>query len=74
MVSSAKVITARKNGVVMVPRATIPSGIKEATVNVIVSGGQERRRVAFGVSDRNHVEISQGIRAGERFIVETAGR
>lgn len=71
MTVDAKVITARKSGVVMVPRATIPSGIKEATVNVIVGGGQERRRVAFGVSDRNNVEISQGIRAGERFIVES---
>jgi ABC exporter DevB family membrane fusion protein len=74
MTVDARIITARKSGVVMVPRTAIPSGIKEAMVQVIGSGGQERRRVAFGVSDRNNVEISHGIRAGERFIIDPAGR
>ena len=74
MTVDAKIVTAQRSGVVMIPRSAVPSGAREATVQVLAGSRQERRRLALGVSDRHHVEVSQGIRPGERVVVQSGAR
>jgi HlyD family secretion protein len=74
MTVDARIITAAKTAVVIIPRTAVPGGAREAAARVVAGGREEARRLVFGVSDGQHIEVVEGIRAGERLVLDSVGR
>ena len=55
--------------VVLVPAAAIVREGEETAVFVAAGGKAERRAVVVGIVDREHVEIREGVKAGEQVII-----
>jgi multidrug efflux pump subunit AcrA (membrane-fusion protein) len=72
----ARVIVARRRGVVRIPLAAVHHAQDSPTVTVrSPSGGLRRRAVVLGLSGSEFVEVRSGLRAGERIALpaSTAG-
>jgi len=66
----ARVITERKNGVVMVPLSSVFEYKGEDSVFAVVDGKTALRAVQKGIQDEDFVEITAGLKEGELVISE----
>ena len=64
------IVTARREGSTLVPREAVVSEKGESVVYVEVDGKAERRVVTTGFSDPLHMEIVDGVTAGDHVIVK----
>jgi HlyD family secretion protein len=69
MTVDVKIIVARRDQVLVLPRTVVTIGKSDAVVSVIGPGGTERRRITLGSWDDGRVEVTGGLRAGERVLV-----
>lgn len=69
---SGKIRTRQVDDRVIVPRDSVQSVNEERGVFVQCHGGFEFRPVVTGLSDQNHIEILQGLKAGEPVVIKNA--
>jgi HlyD family secretion protein len=75
MTVDVKILTSFKDRVVLLPRGLVPKGAQQATVRVAgPNAASEARQIRIGLRDDQHVEVTAGLRAGERVIVSTRAR
>lgn len=74
MTVDVKILSMFKDHVLLIPKGLVPWGVQEATISVAGSSGTEQRRVTIGLRDDQHVEVTAGLRAGERVIVSSRAR
>ena len=71
---SVRIVVAKRLGVVHVPLEAVAQDAEEATVTVVNSGGAESvRTVRLGLADNKTVEIRNGLKAGERVLLQPGG-
>ena len=79
MTATAQIVTQRKPAVVLVPRRAVQSDNGESYVLIPKEGppdlqnrrpASERRNVSIGLSNGEFVEITSGLQAGERVLVQ----
>lgn len=66
---SVKIIVAERRHVVRVPL----EAVRGATVSVMSPSGPRTRRVTLGLADNKQVEVTSGLRAGERVLLGAQG-
>jgi HlyD family secretion protein len=78
MTAVVEIVTVSKDDVVLVPRRAVQTENGQSYVLIPVEGeptepgmpANERREVALGLSDRQFVEITDGLEAGEEILVQ----
>ena len=68
MTVDVKILTSFKDRVVVIPTILVPRGAEEATVRVAGPNGSEPRPIRIGLRDDQHVEVTAGLKAGERVV------
>ncbi len=69
MTVDVKVLTSFKDKVVVIPKRLVPKGAQEATIRVAgPNGASEARLIKIGLWDDQHVEVTAGLKAGERVV------
>ena len=69
MTVDVKILATGTQGAVLIPKQLVPAGSREATIQVIGPRGLEPRHVSLGARDEHNVEVSAGLRKGERVAV-----
>jgi RND family efflux transporter MFP subunit len=72
MTVDVRIMIDRKENVVVIPRRLVERGAREAVVGVIGSGGREARKISLGVSDDGWIEVTGGLKSGEKVLARTA--
>lgn len=71
MTTQNDIIIHQKNNVIMIPKTTVMSENETSSVFVYTPDKKtEKRQVKTGVSDFNHIEITSGLKAGEKILME----
>ncbi len=71
---SVRIVVAKRSGVVHVPLEAVAQDGEEATVTVVDSAdSQSVRTVRLGLADNKIVEIRNGLKAGDRVLLQTGG-
>jgi RND family efflux transporter MFP subunit len=68
MFVKAEIVTESREDVVVIPRRYVLTRQNSKVVFVEEEGRAQMRNVTTGLEDREHVEITEGIEAGERLI------
>ncbi len=69
--AEVRIVTERRDGAVLVPRAAVVSDRGEDVVFVAAAGDTaQRRTVALGFTDADHAQIVAGVQPGERVVVK----
>ena len=58
-----------KDRVVVIPKGLVPRGAEEPTIRVAGPNGSEPRPIRIGLRDDEHVEVTSGLKAGERVVL-----
>jgi ABC exporter DevB family membrane fusion protein len=66
MTVDVKIHVARKEGVLVLPRALVDRGNRQTVVSVMGPAGPEPRQITLGASDHASVEVIGGLAHGER--------
>ncbi|MEW6142639.1 MAG: efflux RND transporter periplasmic adaptor subunit [Chloroflexota bacterium] len=75
MTASANMILEKRTGVLLVSRRAIAGTVRERYVDVVVdeaTGMTERRTVTTGMSDDDNIEITSGLKDGEKVLIAQA--
>lgn len=74
MTVDVKIVVADRKDVPVLASGLFPLGARDATVEVVTPAGREVRRVRLGVRDDVHVEVTEGLNAGDRISVARPAR
>ena len=71
LLARVRVVTARRDGVLVVPAAAVRSVGQRASVVVSVGDERESREVVTGLSADDSIEIVSGLTAGDRVLIDS---
>ncbi len=69
MTVDVKIWVAYKERALLLPKRLVPAGSQEITLQVLGPNGPEPRRLQLGPRDDENVEVTAGLRPGERVVV-----
>ncbi|MGL5681840.1 MAG: efflux RND transporter periplasmic adaptor subunit [Marinifilaceae bacterium] len=70
MFAKADIVTERRDSVIAVPKDIIKNSRGNRTVFVVERNTAEERSVKIGISDDEYVEITSGLKPGDRIVVK----
>lgn len=71
MTAVAAIVYQQRQNVLLVPSRAVKSQGRERTVQLMVNGVPETRKVTVGLSDDTRTEITEGLQEGDEVLVET---
>jgi len=74
MTVDVRIFVSQKDKVLVIPKGIVPLGAREATVRVEGPSGSVVRVIRLASRDDENVEILDGLKEGERFVVLGRGR
>jgi ABC exporter DevB family membrane fusion protein len=74
MTVDVRIFVSQKDKVLVIPKGLVPLGAREATVRVEGPSGSVVRVIRLASRDDENVEILDGLKEGERFVVLGRGR
>jgi RND family efflux transporter MFP subunit len=69
MYANVSILAQERSQALLVPRAAVTDVQGQKTVYVVVDGRVEPRAVTTGLSDRDRIEVTSGLSAGEQVVV-----
>lgn len=73
MTVDVRIVAAHKEGVLIIPKSLVPPGSREAIVDVVGASGPAPRKITLGLRDEANVEVTGGLRPGEK-VLRPGGR
>ena len=70
MFVKAEIITAKKEGVIVIPKDIILSRRNRKTVFVVVQGYARERRIETGLENPDEIEVTKGLEKNERLVIK----
>lgn len=74
MTASVEVLIGEEPRALVVPVSAVHDRLNQPWVFVVKGKELERRQVQLGVSDATHAQVTQGLEAGERVVVDAGGK